>query len=232
MRSAIVQSGAVGTRKTPWRERLDHPDRLWFPVMAPVRGDSVRRANQIMSAAVVIIDVQKAILSGKGSVSRQRTLDSGLDAVVGRLQSLQRRARAAGVPVVLVQHDGDPGHRLETGTSGWEIRPELVPQPGEAVVHKRAADSFFETDLSDVLARSGATHLIIGGCMTQFCVDTTVRRAVSLGYDVTLIADGHTTADSGGLPFSDIIAHHNATLNGFDAGPAVVTVTEAEKIVF
>lgn len=185
-----------------------------------------------MSAALVIIDVQKAILAGKGAVSRQPSLDAALDSVVGRLQALQVRARVAGVPVVLVQHDGGPGHRLETGSSGWELREELAPHPGDTVVRKRAADSFFQTDLSDILARIGATHLIIGGCMTQFCVDTTVRRAVSLRYDVTLVADGHTTADSGGLLFSEIIAHHNATLNGFDAGPAVVTVTEAANVIF
>lgn len=191
-----------------------------------------KKANQIMSAALVIIDVQKAILAGKGAVSRQPSLDAALDSVVGRLQALQVRARVAGVPVVLVQHDGGPGHRLETGSSGWELREELAPHPGDTVVRKRAADSFFQTDLSEILARIGATHLIIGGCMTQFCVDTTVRRAVSLGYDVTLVADGHTTADSGGLLFSEIIAHHNATLNGFDAGPAVVTVTEAANVIF
>lgn len=185
-----------------------------------------------MSAALVIIDVQKAILAGKGSMSRQPSLDAALDAVVGRLQALQVRARMSGVPVVLIQHDGDSGHRLETGSPGWDIREELAPHPGDTVVHKRAADSFFQTDLSDVLTRIGATRLVIGGCMTQFCVDTTVRRAVSLGYDVTLVADGHTTADFGGLLFSEIIAHHNATLNGFDAGPAGVTVTEAAKVVF
>jgi nicotinamidase-related amidase len=37
--------------------------------------------------------------------------------------------------------------------------------------------------------------------MTQYCVDTTVRRAVSLGYEVTLVGDGHMTADSDALTF-------------------------------
>jgi len=46
--------------------------------------------------------------------------------------------------------------------------------------------------------------------MTQYCVGTSVRRAVSLGYDVTLAEDGHLTADSESLTFDQIIAHHNA----------------------
>ncbi|MNY71725.1 Isochorismatase family protein [compost metagenome] len=68
--------------------------------------------------------------------------------------------------------------------------------------------------------------------MTQFCVDTTVRRAVSLGYDVTLVADGHTTADSAHLAHVDIIAHHNETLDGFGAGDAEVDVRPAAEIFF
>jgi nicotinamidase-related amidase len=67
--------------------------------------------------------------------------------------------------------------------------------------------------------------------MTQYCVDTTVRRAVSLGYDVTLVADGHMTADSGALGFEQIIEHHNALLGGFDAGPHSVTVAPLDQVL-
>ena len=68
--------------------------------------------------------------------------------------------------------------------------------------------------------------------MSQFCVDTTVRRAVFLGYDVTLIADGHTTGDTATLTFSEIIAHHNETLDGFDAGKAAVEIRPTADIAF
>ena len=46
---------------------------------------------------------------------------------------------------------------------------------------------------------------------TELCVDTTCRRAISLGFDVTLVSDGHTTID-GDLPAESIIGHHNAVL--------------------
>jgi nicotinamidase-related amidase len=68
--------------------------------------------------------------------------------------------------------------------------------------------------------------------MSQFCVDTTVRRAVSLGYDVTLIADGHMTGDTATFTSSEIIAHHNETLDGFDAGKATVEIRPAAEIDF
>ena len=185
-----------------------------------------------MTKALLIIDVQNAILSGKATPERQPQLDSALDQTVARLASLQEKARRAGVPVLLVQHDGASGHRLAVGTPGWALRQEIAPKQGEVVVHKKSADSFFETDLAERLDERSVTHLIVGGCMSQFCVDTTVRRAVSIGYDVTLIADGHTTGDTTTLTFSEIVAHHNETLDGFDAGKAMVAVRLAADIVF
>jgi nicotinamidase-related amidase len=185
-----------------------------------------------MTTALLIIDVQKAILDGAGSAARQPILDRALDDVVARLQSLQQKARTAGVPVVVVQHDDQGDHRLAKGQPGWELRPEIAPLPGEALVHKTACDAFFETSLQDELKKRGITHLVIGGCMTQYCVDTTTRRAVSMGYDVTLLGDGHMTGDRGALTCDQIIAHHNMLLDGFDAGKHMVRVKKAAEVSF
>ena len=185
-----------------------------------------------MTTALLIIDVQNAIVEGTGSPERQPVIEAALERTVERLSALQDRARSAGAPVVVVQHDGEAGDRLELGTEGWKVRKELMPREGEPLVRKRSCDSFHDTDLAERLAERGVTHLVVGGCMTQFCVDTTVRRAVSLGYDVTLIGDGHTTGDRGGLGFEQIIAHHNATLDGFDAGLHLVEVKKSADIAF
>ncbi|WP_374654491.1 cysteine hydrolase family protein [Dongia sp.] len=185
-----------------------------------------------MTTALLIIDVQKAILNGAGTAARQPILDRALDEVVARLQAIQQRARKAGVPVVVVQHNDVGDHRLAKGQPGWELRPEIAPAAGEALVHKTACDSFFDTDLQDELERRGVTHLVIGGCMTQYCVDTTTRRAVTMGYDVTLLGDGHMTGDRGALTYDQIIAHHNMLLDGFDAGKCAVTVKKTAEVVF
>ena len=186
--------------------------------------------------ALVIIDVQNAILRGLGGTRPQET-ERALDAVVGRIAGLLARARATALTVIHVKHDGGPGHRLAPDGEGWRIRAELAPRDGEMVVRKRACDAFFETALADRLAAHGirpgghdAGRLIVAGCMTQYCIDTSCRRAVSLGYDVTLAADGHATADSGGLRFEQIIAHHNALLDGLDAGAHAITVTPIPEI--
>ncbi len=179
--------------------------------------------------ALVVIDVQRGILALPNS-AREQEVAQALDKTVMRIAGLIERARTASVPVIYIQHDGSPGHRLEPGTSGWPLRAEIAPQPSEPVIRKRACDAFFETTLDAKLAAAGVTRLVICGCMTQYCIDTTVRRAVSLGYDVILAADGHTTADTGTLPFEQIIAHHNALLDGFDAGEHEVCVRPSSEI--
>jgi len=185
-----------------------------------------------MTTALVIIDVQNAILGGLATAERQPVIDAALDETVARLAALQAQARLAGVPVILVQHDGSIGHRLETGSDGWALRAEIAPRAGDVVVHKTACDGFYETDLEACLNRLGITHLVVGGCMTPYCIDTTVRRAVSLGYDVTLVADGHMTVDTDRLTFDQIIDHHNAVLDGFDAGAHHVRVHAGHGIAF
>ena len=174
-----------------------------------------------MTTALVIIDVQEPILQGGASSDRQKLIDAAYDQAVARLRQLQDKARAAGTPVILVEHEGE-----------GPIRAEVAPIPGEPVVRKTACDSFFETNLASLLRERGATRLVIGGCQTQFCIDTTCRRAVSLGYDVTLIADGHMTIDMGGLTFDQIVAHHNAVLRGFNAGKHAIRLSAAADLTF
>jgi nicotinamidase-related amidase len=185
-----------------------------------------------MTTALVIIDLQNAILSGMAGPERQREIDAALDATVARVADVRKRARKAGVPVIIVQHDDGPGHRLQIGTEGHRLRREIEPEDGDVAVHKTACDAFYRTELHDILTARNIDHLVIGGCMTQFCIDTSVRRAVSLGYDVTLLSDGHTTADMGALTFEQIITHHNALLSGFDAGKKRVTLKACAEAAF
>lgn len=175
--------------------------------------------------ALVVIDVQRGILTGKRPSPRWPE-------ILERIGALAARAAAAGLPVVYVQHDGGPGHRLAVGSEGWQLDPVLAATPPAVVCRKTACDAFFETPLQAELGRLGVKRLVVAGCMTQFCVDTTCRRAVSLGYDVVLVGDAHATADSGALGADQIIAHHNATLDGFDAGSAAVTVMPAAALPF
>ena len=148
------------------------------------------------------------------------------------IKVLLRQARSSGIPVFFIQHDGPKGHPIEAETAAWAIHPSVRPQNGEPVIRKKACDSFFETRLAEELQTAEISHLIIAGAMTEYCVDTTCRRAVTLGYDVTLAADAHLTRDTPDLTAAQIIAHHNLLLDGFDAGIHSIKVTPAGEISF
>ncbi|WP_243369503.1 cysteine hydrolase family protein [Microvirga solisilvae] len=180
-----------------------------------------------MTKALVIIDVQDGILPEKGS--ERPAVRQLFDEVRSRIAGLVREARVQGLPIIFVQHDGEVGHRLAKGMAGWEICSDLGRTDEDVVVNKTACDSFYETKLQDVLSTRGIRHLVVGGLMTQWCIDTTCRRAVSLGYDVTLVGDAHTTCDTQTLTVEQIVEHHNALLDGFDAGNAILRVKPASE---
>jgi nicotinamidase-related amidase len=187
--------------------------------METVAGKAERPDN-----ALIIIDVQVGLV---------KLIPAEIRAgVLSKIETFLSRARASGTPVIYIQHDGPRGHPLETHTKGWEIHPSIKPLDSESVVRKRESDSFFETTLQQELEKRGITRLIIAGGMTEYCVDTTCRRATSLGYDVTLARDAHLTRDNGVLTAANIIAHHNFVLDDFGAGDHVITVKPADQIIF
>ena len=154
------------------------------------------------------------------------------DEVLENIQLLLGRASSSGTPVLYVQHNEPKGGELEPGTPKWPIHPAVTPREGEPVVQKESPDSFHETRLQEELEARGIKSLVITGGQTQYCVDTTVRRAVAQGYDVLLASDAHTTEDSETLPAENIIAFYNETLNGFWAGKRKVRVQPASEIHF
>ena len=81
-------------------------------------------------------------------------------------------------------------------------------------------------------ARSSATRIVLVGAQTEYCVDTTARRAASLGYDVDLAADGHATSENGVLSRDQIIEHHNQTLANLAVEGVVLRVPPSGAVAF
>jgi nicotinamidase-related amidase len=183
------------------------------------------KRNGSNKTALLVVDVQAGIMDG-------RTPYTKWPYVLERIGLLVARAKRAGAPVIFVQHDGEAGDRLEPGTKGWELHPALDTSGAAVIVRKTASDSFYETVLEHELEARGIGTLVVVGCMTQNCVDSTSRRAVSLGFDVLLARDAHATADTPLLKASEIIEHHNYTLDGINAGDAEITVRDSDEILF
>jgi len=177
-----------------------------------------------MITALLIIDVQHGLCSGEYEAFEATR-------VIERINRVSRKMREAGAPVVVIQHEALDGP-LEYGTAGWNLAAGLDVQPTDVYVRKKATDSFHNTDLQAILQAHGVKKLAICGLQSEFCVDTTTRRALALGYPVTLVSDAHSTMDNSVLSAAQITAHHNETLTNITSfGPRVVAMPSSEVTI-
>jgi nicotinamidase-related amidase len=177
-----------------------------------------------MTTAVLVIDVQHALCTGA-----EAAFD--ITGVIGRINVIGAKARAAGAPVVLIQHEEADGP-FRFGSADWQLASDIETRSDDVRVRKTTPDSFNLTELHGLLQARGMTHLVICGLQTDFCVDTTVRRALALGYEVVLVADAHSTVDNGVLSAAQIIAHHNMTLSHMTSFGPRARLTLAEEVIF
>jgi len=126
----------------------------------------------------------------------------------------------------------DQATRWRSAATAGQIHPSVLPTDDDPIVHKRWSDAFAGTTLKRELASRDVGHLVVTGAQTEYCVDATVRRAASLGYDVTLVADAHTTSASRLLSREQIVAHHNRTLPRLAlVGPRITATSAAEVVI-
>ncbi len=158
--------------------------------------------------ALLIIDMQVGNFSEPDPIYKGNEL-------LAKVKSLVARARSAETQIVYVQNNGRSGDPDEYGTPGWEIHPSIQPVEGDVVIQKQTPDAFHETNLHCELSSRGIKKLVVAGLQSEFCIDTTCRRAFSLGYAVVLVKDAHSTWASRSLTAKQIIEHHNNVLGGW-----------------
>jgi nicotinamidase-related amidase len=174
-----------------------------------------------MQSVLLVIDVQQALCTGAYAAFK-------VDQVIERINFLARKTRSAKVPVIFIQHESSDA-LLKYGTEGWRLAAGLEALPNDLYVRKPASDAFHQTELHALLQTLGATDLTICGLQSDFCVDSTTRRALALGFPVVLVADGHSTMDNEVLSAEQISKHHTSTLvNLTSFGPRVTALVASE----
>jgi len=137
-----------------------------------------------VATALLVIDVQQGLFRKSTPIYRAQAL-------LDTLEGLIRRAREGGGPVVFIQHASDKV--LPFGSEEWQLHPRLVPEPGDLLIHKQHGNAFEDTPLQAELEARGIRRVVVSGLVTHGCVRATCQGALALGYEVVLIADGHSS---------------------------------------
>lgn len=99
--------------------------------------------------------------------------------------------------------DGPPLRYTVEGTRGQEFVDDLSPLPTETVVRKYRSSGFWGTNLDLVLRSNGIETVVVAGCTTEGCVESTARDALFSDYYVVVAED---------CVGSDDKAQHDASL--------------------
>jgi nicotinamidase-related amidase len=165
--------------------------------------------------ALLLIDMQRDFVEPSGMFGQLGIDLSMYDQTRPRLAALLAAARERGVLVVHVQNTALPGRMSDSpaqirfnlrmhasargdgpalrytvpGTPGHEFVAEVAPLPGELVVRKYRSSAFWGTNLELLLRSNGITTVVVGGCTTEGCVESTARDAMFSDHYVVIAAD-------------------------------------------
>ncbi len=153
-------------------------------------------------AALLVIDMQVGLFGAD-------TPRHDAAGVVERINALARAVRREGGAVIFIQHDGPPGDMFEPGSEGWKILPSLEREEDDRWCTSAPATRSTRRTWPRCSGKHRVTRLLVTGCATDFCVDTTVRAAASRDYEIVVVEDGHTTADRPHVDAVSVIRHHN-----------------------
>jgi nicotinamidase-related amidase len=123
--------------------------------------------------ALLLIDIQNDYFPG-GKMELVSPESAAANAEI--VLSCFRRNK---LPIIHVQHINTRAGAtfFLPETEGARIHSRVSPQPGEHLIVKHAPNSFYETNLIDIVREQSVTELTVCGMMTHMCIDTTVRAA-------------------------------------------------------
>ncbi len=140
----------------------------------------------LSKSALVLIDCQNTYREGVMQLE-------GVEPALKECARLLKRARAAGTPVIHIQHDAGAGSPYDVHAPIGQISDPVAPLSGEKVIVKSLPSAFEGTDLDAELKRLGVADLVLAGFMTHVCVNSTARAAFNHGYRPTVVAAGTAT---------------------------------------
>lgn len=182
------------------------------------------------NTALLVIDAQEGVNIHNhwgGSCGHRNNPEAEV-----RIAELLTAWRHAQRPVYFTLHNSrEEASPLKLSLDSGRPISGLEPRSGERVVVKDVNSGFIGTELELNLRRDGISRLVVAGFFTNMCVDTTVRAAGNMGYDVYLAHDacaaGNRTALDGDSFDADLV-HRMSVANLH--GEFCTAVTSAQAI--
>jgi|SRR6266480_3349284 ureidoacrylate peracid hydrolase len=171
-----------------------------------------------INPALIVIDVQNGFVSKGGSYDLLGIETSHYREAVPKIRDLIIICRNAGIPVFYTQavressgidlltktHKILPKSREERimkrpicirGTWDGDIVDDIKPVEGDHVVMKRRDSAFHDTEIEVWLKSVRVDTLIFCGIDTSICVETSLREAFNVGYDIVLVSDATASSN-------------------------------------
>lgn len=170
---------------------------------------------------LLVVDMQQGLFS---------TPRHDTDGLVARINGLSARMRAKHLPVIFIQHCGPDGDDLHPSQPGYALHSGLTVDAQDTIIAKASCDAFLGTSLRSTLSELQIEEVIVTGCATDFCVDTTIRSALAHGYRTIVPEDGHTTLDRAYMSAQKVIEHHNFIWANFVSPVGAAHMTRCEAL--
>jgi ureidoacrylate peracid hydrolase len=223
-RKRISKPRETPAGKPPDRPGSDDMQRVELnAVPAPVSIDPAR-------TALIVVDMQNAFGSVGGMFDKAGIDITGIQHAIAPTAAAVEVARQADIKVVWIRM----GFQADLSDLGAEDVPngsvfldlgvkegvltrdtwatdnvdELRPADGEPVIYKTRFSAFYRTELDELLRSWGVKNLIVTGCTTSVCVESTIRDAFFRDYHCVLLED--CAAEPVGRNFSR--SNHEATV--------------------
>jgi ureidoacrylate peracid hydrolase len=170
-----------------------------------------------VNIALVVVDMQNGFVSPEGSYAKLGMNISHYCSIIPKIRELIDYCRKVGIPIFYTEavreasgidllthvHILLPKSREEThkvpicirGTWDGDIIDELKPTDEDHLIIKRRDGAFQDTELRMWLQSLGVNTLVFCGIDTSICVETSLREAFNIGYDVMLISDATASGD-------------------------------------
>lgn len=151
-----------------------------------------------LADCLLVIDLQNGVCKGEQPIANFEQL---IEQVNTRIEIYKANKR----PIIFVQHNDEV---LVAPQLDWQLVSELDVPADAQFVQKTHANSFWQTNLQALLEQKQIHSLEICGAQTEYCVDTTVKVAHSLGYQLQMVSGLSTTVDNSFMTATQTIAFY------------------------